>query len=830
MIFDVPKNQPWYQANKGDYLGSIWASRNIDLKNNYGNLRVSEKNIVTTDSTDVTTTWAQTDGVINTLGGSKAGQLLGRWVEPFGSTPPTLQNFWSANAFNTTSITKSITIPAGTNQSLIVMIQDSDFTTGATPSLSTVTFNGVAMTNAGSGSTSGGGKDVGYFWYYVTAPTNTTADVVVTWASTFHETSIGIYLMENVVQTGIPISTGYWDNETASPKATYNLANNSFTTTGFNDDHTFIAGSMTEVTTHTYSGGPFTTKLVATNINATATVSYVIYGENRLSSPQSLVTAFCKEAGTVGGVNTTRWWAMSNTGVYQTSSVGGDFDTDDSGTLPTFTENNAKGDMTNFNGKVYLAVGDTLYQRTGTAWTVVSTALQNGKKILRVYTDRLYIASDTEVDSVNTSNTVAGTGTNYLDISIAQNENLRISCMREVSDGLWIGTSNYEGGRAKMMFWDGETGNTLETIKTLESGSAMAMTIKDDVPYVLDNRGVLMKFNGSYFEEVARFDFDFIQLYNFDTTSSLNRWIHPNGMQTVDDEILMLVNTRPEDTNDIFPERHPAGIYAYHPDFGIYHKYSLTSHKDEAGYTDLGYLEIAEAGAIFPLFDDEENNSRTEQSDFFVSYTYKDTNSTNISAIAKEDKRGLDRTSTVKAGSVTTTWIRAEKVQDTFKKLYTFIKPLASSSDKLIVKYRKERYDNYTSDITWVNTTSFTSTDVIWGTVKTSVDNGVEYEVEGISGDGAGFCSQIASITESSGTYTITLDETITGATTNTARVRVTRWSKVNTNFTDSYETEQFKEFNPDVLASKVQFKIYMQGTDMELDRLVITSSPTQDF
>jgi hypothetical protein len=90
--------------------------------------------------------------------------------------------------------------------------------------------------------------------------------------------------------------------------------------------------------------------------------------------------------------------------------------------------------------------------------------------------------------------------------------------------------------------------------------------------------------------------------------------------------------------------------------------------------------------------------------------------------------------------------------------------------------------------------------------------------------------SQIASITELSGTYTVTLDQTITGATTNTARVRVTRWNLVGTPFTDSYEVEQFKEFNPNVVASKIQFKLYIKGKDMEIDRLAIFASGTQDF
>lgn len=830
MILNFPRDIPWLQLNKGDTTGSIWSSRNIDLIKNEGSVRVTEKNIVTTGSDNSDQTFVNAAGAVVTFGATETGQLLTHWVAPEdSSTPPTLQQSWVGTQIDASSITLSVTIPSGTNQQLVVLFHYGNTNSNTSVLIDSITFDGVAMTNE---TTRGSGNVtvVQTSSAYKASPSTGTFDIVGTITGGPTEVlAIEAFLFENAKQTGSPIDTNDQVDSITTAVSSLDIDDDVDFSASGKDNFLLLASSFTTLGTHTYTGIGVV-DVNEENIDSNMTISSALLGEYRDTNPQDLVTAFCKERGTVGGSNDMRWWAMSNTNVYQTSATNEGFETDTSATTPTFTDNQDTGDIKAFDGKVYLAENGNLYRRTSADWTTISTGLPNGKQILEVYADRLYIASDTEVDSMNTSEVLAGSGTNYLDLAGAQLENLTISCMRATSTGLWIGTVNSQGGRAKMIFWNGETGNTPEIIKTLESGMALAITVKDDIPYVLDNRGVLMAFNGSYFEEVARFDFDDIHLYQFDTPESSNRWIHHNGMQTINDEILMAVNTRPEDTNDEFPVRHPSGVYAYNAKHGIYLKHTFTAHKDESTYTDLGMLEIDQVGAIFPLFDDEENNLRTEQSDFLVSYSYKSDNSTTVYAIAKSDKRGYDRADTIKAGVLITPFLQANQVQEQWKKIYTFIKPFVNSTDKIVVKYRKQKYDTVTSDITWVNTTSFTTTDSNWATIKTDFEADKDFEVEGISGDGAGYCSHITNITEAGGTYTVTIDETIANATTNTARVRVTQWEKVNVEFTDEDEVEQFKEFNVDATSSKIQFKLYMVGTDVELERLAIYSSPSQQY
>ncbi len=92
-------------------------------------------------------------------------------------------------------------------------------------------------------------------------------------------------------------------------------------------------------------------------------------------------------------------------------------------------------------------------------------------------------------------------------------------------------------------------------------------------------------------------------------------------------------------------------------------------------------------------------------------------------------------------------------------------RPLLNERDKIIVKYRLEddnrdfiSYEDW--GITWTSSTTFTTTQEKWSEAKEAFDNSKKYEVEILTGAGAGILAHIENITESGGTYTVTLDET----------------------------------------------------------------------
>lgn len=116
-------------------------------------------------------------------------------------------------------------------------------------------------------------------------------------------------------------------------------------------------------------------------------------------------------------------------------------------------------------------------------------------------------------------------------------------------------------------------------------------------------------------------------------------------------------------------------------------------------------------------------------------------------------------------GYFITPQILSPEVKDDFNELTLKFVPLKHETDKIIIKYRTtdDVRDFITLGdwgITWTSSTTFTTTQEAWAEAKTAYDAGKKYEVEILTGGGAGILAHIQNITESSGTYTVTIDET----------------------------------------------------------------------
>jgi len=547
-------------------------------------------------------------------------------------------------------------------------------------------------------------------------------------------------------------------------------------------------------------------------------------------NPQSTPFAFTKNRGSISGLSADRFWALAedgsgNTRLYQASSVPGDFSLDTDS--PNMDGDAKESDILSFNSQVYVASGDSLYSRSSSAaWSTVSTGLDYCPHTLSIYGDRLYISNDQRIYSLSTSDVLSTSGANTLNIDISGNENLYITTMRSAQNGLWIATMNNDGGRAKVFFWDGATENAPDASYKIDSAGVVAMTLKNEVPYILGSNGVLYRFNGSFFDEIDRLPFENLFPYFGTVFSRHNRYVHPNGMIVVRDEILIAVNNREgedDENDDPVPPRLPSGIWAWSESTGLYHKHSVGSQKDSDTVNDYGQVELVEMGAMFPIYESDKTDDNYEQGDFLVGYAYKEDNSTTRYAIARNLKRG--ETSSGRTFDQISVFITpeftAEEILENWQKFYTRITPL-QDDEKIVVKYRSQKYSPSEMNITWVNTTSFTSTDSALATIKTNFEAGIDYEFEGLQGDGAGQLAHITNITESGGTYTITLDETITGATTRTARCRLDRWTKIGEyNNTIDLEVPFFKI---DKISSKVQIKVYIFGQFIQAENYIAKS------
>jgi len=100
------------------------------------------------------------------------------------------------------------------------------------------------------------------------------------------------------------------------------------------------------------------------------------------------------------------------------------------------------------------------------------------------------------------------------------------------------------------------------------------------------------------------------------------------------------------------------------------------------------------------------------------------------------------------------------------------------ASANFTLKYRVTEEAPVEGTITWVNTTSFT---VLNSAVDVSQywTSGVGGEVEIVRGTGGGSCVHITNAVNVAGTWTVTIDEVVTGVTNGTAIGRFQKWIKV---------------------------------------------------
>lgn len=170
--------------------------------------------------------------------------------------------------------------------------------------------------------------------------------------------------------------------------------------------------------------------------------------------------------------------------------------------------------------------------------------------------------------------------------------------------------------------------------------------------------------------------------------------------------------------------------------------------------------------------------------------------------------------------------IESQNVEDIAPKLYIKYRPL-KSSDTITIKYRNEDILGIPAttpmrgqSCTWTSTTTLTLAGDL-SEIDTYLDlTDKECELEVISGSGAGQMSKISSISESTGTYTITLTDTMEGVTaSDTCNIIINNWKTLKV--VSSGNTKGYEEIAVNSNSSKfIQFKVIMKGTDIVIEEL----------
>ncbi len=521
-----------------------------------------------------------------------------------------------------------------------------------------------------------------------------------------------------------------------------------------------------------------------------------------------------------------RWngyiWTIAGTKVHRTSPAGTyyprvPFILDTSTSSPTVI--GVDSDMETFNNFIYVTGSEfgagTLRKGDSSSWSTNGTALGAGFHGLATFGDRLYIvaASTRAVYSMNTSDSIATSG--QYTLSLTNHDGAAgITFIRASSDRIWIGLGASTSSRRGLIYeWDGSSNQATRSYR-LEANTPKACVIKDDIPYVMDSNGRLLVWNGGTFTEIARLPVNNKILKGL-LGSGLGGWIHPNGMSVIDGKVNILINNVLQNSGSPIEEFCPSGIWEYDPEVGLYHKHSLSyTPVGTTTITDWGQNRLSEVGALTEM--KTEDTDATANGTFLAGAKVFLTQSTTDCGVFINDTKDT----TQKFAYFVTPELEAEGISDTFQKVFINIRKHLNSTDKAIVKYRISKQEPTEMTITWTSTTTFTTTDV------NMANYAVGDEVEITRGKGGGMCSHITVIALATGTYTVTVDETHTGATSGTASARLQKWIKLGS-ITDQVKT--FEQFPVGVNANWIQYKVCFLWTGAnEFERLTSVNTPSQ--
>lgn len=517
-----------------------------------------------------------------------------------------------------------------------------------------------------------------------------------------------------------------------------------------------------------------------------------------------------------------KWWTACGTKLFSSASAlpNSAFTEDaSSGAVSTYSRDTS--DLEIFGGRLWAAADGDLYSNgsSGTigSWDNRDTGLTAGLiHVCRTFPkfNRLYYTNGTEVRSINTGLTVASSGDYYISLQFG---NL-ITSMGVSTNFIWIGISSkgneHVGGiNSFVIQWDGISPNPTKywPVKA-KAVLAVACDPQTDAVYIMDSNGVLSKFNGSGFTEVGRLPYTTHLPYNDDGLEA-DRFIHFNGLKvTKNGTVLANINNLNNDNDATIEENLPSGVWEWSPDNGFVHRAPFTyTAMGGSTITDFGQNRISRAGALelanYP------STTSGRDGTMLVGATYYYDASNTRSAIFVDNSLDTVR----KAGYFVTTKIESQKIQDEWKKIFTAHKRFLNSTDKYIVKYRLDDPDATSISITWVNTTSFTT--------STNISAKVGQEVEILQGPGSGLCAHITAVT-GSGPYTATIDETATGVTTETAKARIQNWTKIGV---CDNQSKDFGKFPINKHSNWVQFKVFMlfTGKNNFSNALITNNSPS---
>lgn len=538
------------------------------------------------------------------------------------------------------------------------------------------------------------------------------------------------------------------------------------------------------------------------------------------------------------------WWTYAGDRMYKNDGTAtGAFTVDAISGTPTNLLNSFQGDAVLFNGAMIVSHQTGMYRCPSAGnWTsndwwsnasnlnqaALDSSFPHPMEVSKIGSELLLVGDGNKIHTVTTGSVVTNP-------RLTLDPNVYVTWIKSGSTRVWIGTAHKSGGEGLVYEWDG--GNTL-TNRAYRIGATgtYAGIIKGDNIIIVTSDGSIKEYGNGKFNTIAQFPVkDKGQLFKYAsdftaTNFGYNSFIHPRGINLVDDVIMMNVSNELIDASYNIPEAMPCGIWQLDEDNGLYHRYSPQI--DDDATTGFGTIAHIVTGVTGDKGSSVGAIQETKQvgSQFFAGFrTYKDNGSNLLSAICTVDERTL-----ATRGRFVTPFLYPRQIKSIFQNISSIFETSGTTSDndaseKIIFKYRqyKKKGLPLVASVTWSSSTQFTSTNTGFANVA------IGDEVTVLLGNGHGCIEQITNITENAGTYTVTLANQITNVSaSDTGKVRVENWKPLTTISDAGGLQNFFKSAIPSVGgSSKIQLSIEIRsagGFTPEIDKVLLELKETQ--
>lgn len=446
--------------------------------------------------------------------------------------------------------------------------------------------------------------------------------------------------------------------------------------------------------------------------------------------------------------------------------------------------------------------GNVTFQSTWWTGTVSGTALTAGVphvlEVVQSQKETLYVTDGSRVQYLEKGGTP----------KIVELDSNSIACCLApgLSGAMWVGSYNETSGKAYVYeIYTGEVVGSTPVYRQaypVDASAVLAIWIRDNIPYIVTEKGEIQVFNGAGFSTVAEFPFKYsgkalegVQP-GLIQDSNRSRPIHPRGVAVHEDSAYININTETVDDYAVNTRSH-SGVWEFNMKTGV------LNHRFAFAHQTNDYGESRQEFAYPILVVDN-------QFTFLMAGGYDPTND--------RDNFYMTDPSKSKHGWFITPEITSGTVADAYESVYHKAKTMGAG-EEIVTMYRTSKRDTVYGTANWTETNTFVTTDD-WSNVT------VGDLVRVSHGYAAGDYANVTAIEPSATTYTVTVDRAI-GADTETSYVYCDNFKKDPETYTS--EDGEWKRLGGYGTNPWIQFAVFLKG-DIEYRQFICKGNSKKEL